>query len=887
MGNIPALSQWYDRYPLRMEYNGDNPLFVEGRKHLNKNSKSFLSPVTNLTLNTISSISDNSNLIICIPSSRLKPLPIISYITAKNTDKSVLVFNRYKIHHKLYHLLKKERLFIWNDIPAGKIYKGNIKINPYTPYATRRFKDELKSKIPILREQFFNPALPKVLFNRKGKIEFTESISELFLNEENISSEAGESYLGIGNVIFENLDSNVYSDYTFDTFKEWINHYIDQGLRFICHISNPHYKYLESLKTHFNAYILYFPFSFLKTNKDFQEKNTYYFEKIKEKEDTNLFYVVDSLNLDNLSFYEKDADEFPKINTSLKQGNIDEYFNRGMRYINEINEHIIVEELKPLYYKIKQLYFKIYKTFCLPYEFNVRYFDDELGFRYFNLEYFFKIAKNEIENKSKELQKESLKNILLYLYKMMIELSQCKRFGEQKSYSRISKYYALLDFIANNSKEKIVIAVQQGEKSIISEKLSLLDVNGNVKVLTMNKLSRIMGKFSEYFLLLPGTLLPSQINILFKDWKNILYFAYEGKNQKWIEEQIQLIEKIDISKEEVSLKYLSEVYKEVFSDSNYKLEEDPIFKNFLEKKQKIRDAEQNRISENESFKVSDLKKKSNMFEEEVIASSGTIEDMCKKIMLKDIDKYKDTIEEEKIDSFIKNHEREREEKINEEKEHFECVINLKNITTEEKTQKNLDVDRTYMYFKDISEININYGFPYSLKKGDYLVLFGDNVKTSINDFIQETFGLEDEFDIIDYELIDEWHKRLANYFLNNYSYYKDFHRDFIKNTDSQISYNEFRHWIKGEVNYTKDPIDLYNLGKLMNDPFFIDNYIQINREGTKIQIYHQKITRRIKKIIKNILDRNISREDISFEERLLLEKIERCIYEILDLNIQR
>jgi hypothetical protein len=73
----------------------------------------------------------------------------------------------------------------------------------------------------------------------------------------------------------------------------------------------------------------------------------------------------------------------------------------------------------------------------------------------------------------------------------------------------------------------------------------------------------------------------------------------------------------------------------------------------------------------------------------------------------------------------------------------------------------------------------------------------------------------------------------------------------------------------------------------MKDPYFLENNLLICEEGKKIQAFHQRITRKCKKVIEQILKGNISKGDISFEERLILEKIEKCIYKIENIIIRK
>ncbi|GAI09640.1 unnamed protein product, partial [marine sediment metagenome] len=173
------IKEWYRKYPLRMEMEGDIPLFSSESNRINRNNNSILSPITNLILNVLSYAKKNSNFIICYPSINLKPLPLIAYIIAKKSGKSVLVFSRNKNHHKIYHLLKTNYHFIWYDIPVGIIKKDDIFIEPYVPFARKSFKEELKLKIPEFKNKFFNKYQSKILFYLNKDIKLKDSIKKL------------------------------------------------------------------------------------------------------------------------------------------------------------------------------------------------------------------------------------------------------------------------------------------------------------------------------------------------------------------------------------------------------------------------------------------------------------------------------------------------------------------------------------------------------------------------------------------------------------------------------------------------------------------------------------------------------------------------------------
>ena len=97
------------------------------------------------------------------------------------------------------------------------------------------------------------------------------------------------------------------------------------------------------------------------------------------------------------------------------------------------------------------------------------------------------------------------------------------------------------------------------------------------------------------------------------------------------------------------------------------------------------------------------------------------------------------------------------------------------------------------------------------------------------------------------------------YYYKNYSdsSIKKFYNDFIQQTHSIISYGEFGNWVRGNVNYTRDPKNLYNLGVAMNDEYIMQNYLLIHEEGKKIQTFNLKLSKTLKKIVKNHVFREL------------------------------
>lgn len=863
--------KWYQEYPFRIEKGTDISFVKTG-----PNPKSKLSPLTDIMLNVLTSDKSFSNFIICYPSNTLKTIPLISYILADQNKRSVLVFSKNNEHYKNYYLLKMEyaRNWAYTNYPAGKIFKGTINIELHAPRAKTSYKNYFKSRIPKFKEQFFDENYPKILFNQSKNIRFSDSITNLNLENEKIHT-AKTQKLGIGNIIFENLDYFVYSSYKFESFANWIREFRDDNHRFVFHISNPNYKLLVQLKELFNAYVLYFPFSFIKANQDLKKRNKEYFKNLSASPEKD---VLNFVNLDSSDVYSRNKAETILIINPLKRGNIDRYFQRAIKLFEKINWKDVQPNIAPIIYKLKYLCFSVYKMFCIPREFGVKYYNSELGWRYPPLEYYLETAYDLFKRYSNAPTFDYLVSIHMYLSKMVFELSECKRYAEPKSYTRKAKNCALCEYLENNSNGSIIIGVQSGEKRFVYEKVEQIANNGHVQVATLRQIARSVKDFSDYTLLLAGFLLPNQFQILFKPWKEIRFFVYKGKDYRWVKKQIKLIDRIDIEKEEQTFKFLAEIYRDMLEVPETTISKIGLFKNFVEKKKRFLKAQE---VQEDSSEPKDLSL--TILDTEVSLSSVT--DIVRQIMKSD-KILKDIITAEKTKSVVKRYHKKDDQKLLETTESFKCIAGLKNEITGETQTVRLDVKKKYLYFNNPKNIKIESHFPHSLREGQYIILFGER-KESISDFVKNAFGLEED---IDHDLIEEWQGRLAEYYIKNrdrYTSYKKFHTQFVETTPSEISSVQFNNWVKGNTNYTLDPLNFYYLGEFMQDEFFIDNYKIICEEGKKIQRFNQKLSRTLKKLVVKVLNNTISRGECSPDELLLLENIENCIFKIVNIQINK
>ncbi len=852
------LKSWYDSFPL----NFYNPI---KESYLEKISlKDTLSPLTKFTLNLLNNIIGKRNIIISIPSGILYPISIISYMAAKQTGKTVFVFTKsssekyespFDLHYQNYYLLD-ENGYIFYKVPVAYMKDNDIIVKFYLPRADHRILRELQEKKEkYLKNIYLNPDRPKVLFfpeDRNSRIRYT--FDKLIFNDESLDF---NSKFNFKVIIFENIDRFIYSSPKLDVFLEWINIIEEKDVQFILHFSNPNSEFILPLKNELDALMLHYSHSFLKSHEYVNRKSTNYFLKM------NLG-LSSRLNIDKEIFYH----EIKQMNIikSVPQGNIDYHFNEGMHQISELNHNLIPEDLRYGFFKLKSLYFEIYNLFINPDKFKARYcIENEWTTREIDvfLKDFHVIVKSMGDSKIKEI----LSTILREFYCMYVELKDCKRFWEPHSYTRISKNYCLLDFLSKIENNDCIIVANQLEKR--SLEVELKKIIENICVKTLGQIQSSWDTSSKVtsrsILILPGPILPKYMSIFFKPWKEILFFAYEGKNESQIEDQINLVKKLSIKDEGNTISYLEEI-------RNYlNLPKDIIFEDF-ERRKALLPA----ISiQNQEVRVENIES----------ADQLTIVNIINELIKKD-EKFKELKEQESTEDHLRREKEKIDNKIYErefiEKDHY--VVTLKNEKTGEIGKRRLHIDKTYMYMEK-GEEKINIGFPRVFEEGYFLILIDQDERKSIIDMVLEISGIEDE---IDNELIETWSRKLAQYFEHNFATYKDFYKIYKRFLEklgkSPRSYDAFKSWVQGNRTYTRDPKDLYHLGQIMNEPFLLNYFTLIHEEGKKIQQYHIAISKKLSKLVNQILEKNIKLSDLSLEEFELYKKIENSIYIIQDIK---
>ena len=225
-----------------------------------------LSPLTNFFLNVFVNAIEERNLIIAIPNVILRSIPIVSYLYAKQKNKSVVVFTIARdFHYKNYHLLNQQPGgYLSFFVPLGFISEEGIEAEVYLPRARREYRQRY---IQRLRENFLESSELKILLSQEDRM-VDDVIKKLVIDEETFNNvEVG---IDTGLIIFENVDRFVYSQYSIKPFLKWIFPLLDRGVRFIFHFANPESKFIQIIKEETNSLVVPFGTALLRSNAEIQ-----------------------------------------------------------------------------------------------------------------------------------------------------------------------------------------------------------------------------------------------------------------------------------------------------------------------------------------------------------------------------------------------------------------------------------------------------------------------------------------------------------------------------------------------------------------------------------------------------------------------------------------
>ena len=805
--------------------------------------------MTNFFLNVFVNAIEERNLIIAIPDVILRPIPIISYLYAKQKNKSAIVFggeNTYNLHYKNYHLLNHgDYLFYY--IPLGFISNEGVEAKVYLPRATQNFK---RRYIQHQKENFLESRKPKILLSRADR-KIDDIIERLVTDEGTFDSPIR---IDIGLIIFEHIDMFVYSQYSTELFLKWLSPLLDKGVRFIFHFSNPESKFIKIIKEATNSLVVPFGTALLRSNVELQRKSIGYFRKIYE-EDKRRAELINKYNIDREYFYEN-ITSVEIVEPVLKAGNIDYHLDKVRGVLSRIDENKIKN--KKLYYTVKSLLYKLPNLVITPSKYKEPYGDDFVRWGHYTISQLLGMLRERIPEENKD-NIAFLEDMISEIYCIYSELKECKRYGEEKTYSRIAKDYKILEIIdkAYNKKNgnKIVIATQSAfERNILEGNTNDLYLNNGFEIGTIHQINMSAFDYSKTTLVLPGWIYMRYLSTLLQPFKKITIMAYEGENYKIVKEQIDLFYTYSIEQEEILMAYLEEVYN--FLD----IPKDVLFMDYLRRKEQSVNEEVQTYPEGrdkdaelldrlrEIVETEPRYKHYKKYEDEIVEVEGKISELDKK-----------ETEIEKIGTFYE--------------------VFLRKTGEAQTIRKLLPAEKTYIYVKNGK---IQEGSPKNLKRGFHVVLLDNDEKKTLLDLIIEIFDLEQR---VDKYLIGLWKERLMKFIEDYDSSYADFHR-LYKRRGGGRDYQTVLNWAKGNVIAPEDSSDLLIIGNILEDAEITEDYQLIDREVGKLRGIHRNIGRRLRKIIREMMKGGVGTTKLSYEEYALYERIENGFYEVVDIGLQ-
>lgn len=827
-----------------------------------------LSPLTNFFLNVFINSIGEKNLIIGIPNNVLRPIPIIAYLYAIMENKSVIVFtqkgdstakiNPIDFHNMNYHLMNENGRYIFYQIPMGIMSDEGIDARAYIPRAKKGFREIFneKQKTNFLKRE----GAKIVLYHDINNSRLVDTIKKITLVDETLDDLNIQIEPGL--VIFENVDRFAYSDYHFELFLTWISPLLEKKKNILFHFSNPTSMYIQKLKEITNSLAIPFDHSLLKSNEEIKEASIKYF---KNKDKFSMSFLEKYL-VDPYHFYEQTTD-MKILTPALESGNID-YYRKNVNFLrSRVNESILKN--KGLYYKILQLAFKFPNLSINPSKYKECYGDKNLVFRHYTISQLLGLFRDYVAEES-EQNRLILLDIISEIFCMYSELKECKRFGDDGSYTRIAKDYKILEEIktetavnANNGNKIIVATFSPLERNILEGQILNEGIVKNCEVKTIKQISQSIFNKSNTILFLPGPLRMKFISELLRPYMKIIFVTYDGENYLATKNQIELSSVYSFDQEQNSMICLGEAYDFLG------MQKDGLFKDYYERLIQTKSKTEQR--EDQPSSDEDVKKQ----------DINDILKRFKEMVSKDIsyDTYKQ--QEDEIASVENSLAKLEEERTNGElsalSTYYNVVLRKTNDSSVKKTLK-LPVNKTYLFLDKIDGI-LEEGTPRNLKEGYFVIILDDDERKTILELIFETSDLEES---IEKYWIESWKEKLAEFIEKNNLSYSKFHRLYT-DAGGRRDYQTVFLWAKGGVIGPDDKMDLFIIGKILADKEIMEDYEKIDREVEGLRKIHRNVGRNLRKIIKAVMTGNIDPEKLSYEELVLYEKIKDGVYKIEEI----
>ena len=144
----------------------------------------------------------------------------------------------------------------------------------------------------------------------------------------------------------------------------------------------------------------------------------------------------------------------------------------------------------------------------------------------------------------------------------------------------------------------------------------------------------------------------------------------------------------------------------------------------------------------------------------------------------------------------------------------------------------------------------------------------------------DVFNLEES---ADKRLIEFWKDLLFKFIDDHDLSYTDFYKIY-KNSGGKREYATVLSWAKGQALGPQDPMDLYYIGKILRNEEIMENFNIIDQEIRKLRNLHRITGRKLKLIIREILNGKLNPDHLSFKEYMFYEKVKDGVFEVLEIE---
>ena len=851
------------------------------KSDINDSKKEYLdtplSPITTFMLNSwVYCLKNKKNLIVNFPGNTLKPIPLLAYLSSRITQKSTLVFSSGNInlrddliarHNRNYYLLSWYGSdYLFRDIPICKSYRYGLDTQVYLPRASRHYKQQ---HLNSLKRSMISTRRPKIILNDSSNLtKVNKTVENIFL--EGVKLVGGNRLkLKFGCIIFENADRYINSEAKAKSFVEWLGDNLDYTLGkdalLLFHFSNSNLKFLPYFKEAIDSLLIPFNQNILKNNYGLFKPSIDYFEN---KSATSL-KTLNKYNCDEKRVYDFNLD-IEIVNPLLEKGNLDVFLYTANKLLNAIDSDTIKN--KGFYYRTINLLYSLNNLAINPMSLKFKTNIDFNNWRYLSVNQFIGLFASRLDRENSQ-NRYLLKKLLSTLYNFYLELSNCKRFGVERSYERIGKDYKLLEIIHNkekyfgNNKKLIVGTYFNTEVNVLK---GFLDEEiEDVEVIYMAKLFNSYRDFTECNLLLPGIVPPNYFSILKMPFKKVLILSYDGFNSSILRHQIDLVLEPSIEDEKISMNYFYELYNFLGETTNN------VFFNDFNKR--YEEYERNKVEDEPS--------------ETIVETGEEVDDGEKRgLTIKEIfdfrDNYAKYVEGRKrVDSYLVDVTNKTSTPTHSTNEYTnESVsVDLINVSDGLEYTKFLLKNKKYLRFKSYDKLDEALEVkPDLFNKNDYIVVLDDN-----RSFLDLYLDIFDEDEYIDRDFVDYWKDILSSYIESHDLNLREFYDVYKSYCDEKelhaMGYQTVRNWARGYIIAPKDPEDLKKLAIILNDTYILENYEDMHIEARKLRGLNMRMGRKLSSLIKDVIlnTDSIDYGRLSFEERIIYNKIKNSIYQVV------